>query len=252
MMRRIHSRIDPRDAAFLANVEHNRALAAELERRQHAVRTIRPERDLQRLERQGKMTVRARLEQLLDPGTPFLELSTLAAGETPYAEDAPGALEDEDDDQPADDEVGGARVARALDQVGLEDPVVGGQAEGAEGEQPVVPGQLVELPLPARRVEQEDEQQQETDVQRADHQAGERVKGGDDQLVDGEAQRGGDQHVLRQPAQIALLAVLVEFFGCGVVVRHAGTPGRMRTTNGRGGRNPARPATAHLSRPTSR
>ena len=91
MMRRIHSRIDPRDAAFLANVEHNRALAAELERRQHAVRTIRPERDLQRLERQGKMTVRARLEQLLDPGTPFLELSTLAAGETPYAEDAPGA-----------------------------------------------------------------------------------------------------------------------------------------------------------------
>ena len=91
MMRRIHSRSDPRDAAFLANVEHNRALAAELERRQHAVRTIRPERDLQRLERQGKMTVRARLEQLLDPGTPFLELSTLAAGETPYAEDAPGA-----------------------------------------------------------------------------------------------------------------------------------------------------------------
>jgi len=91
MMRRIHSRIDPRDAAFLANVEHNRALAAELDKRQHAVRNLRPERDLQRLERQGKMTVRARLEQLLDPGTPFLELSTLAAGETPYADDAPGA-----------------------------------------------------------------------------------------------------------------------------------------------------------------
>ncbi|RJG57866.1 methylcrotonoyl-CoA carboxylase [Sphingobium terrigena] len=91
MTRRIHSRLDPRDPAFLANVEHNRALARQLDERQQAARFARPERDLQRLERQGKMTVRARLEQLLDPGTPFLELSTLAAGESSYAADAPGA-----------------------------------------------------------------------------------------------------------------------------------------------------------------
>ena len=91
MTRRIHSRVDPRDPAFLANVEHNRALARQLDERQQAARFARPERDLQRLERQGKMTVRARLEQLLDPGTPFLELSTLAAGDSPYAADAPGA-----------------------------------------------------------------------------------------------------------------------------------------------------------------
>ena len=90
-MRRIHSRLNMRDPAFLANVEHNRALAAMLAERQHAARFVRPERDLQRLERQGKMTVRARLEELLDPGTPFLELSTLAAGEAPYGKDAPGA-----------------------------------------------------------------------------------------------------------------------------------------------------------------
>ncbi len=91
MTQRIESRIDARDPAFLANVEHNRALARELDERQQAARFRRPERDLQRLERQGKMTVRARLDQLLDAGTPFLELSTLAAGDASYAAEAPGA-----------------------------------------------------------------------------------------------------------------------------------------------------------------
>src|SRR3546814_16952053 len=88
MTRRIQSRIDPREPAFLANVEHNRALARQLDERQQAARFARPARDLQRLERQGKMTVRARLQQLLDPGTPFLELSTLAAGESSYGPSA--------------------------------------------------------------------------------------------------------------------------------------------------------------------
>jgi 3-methylcrotonyl-CoA carboxylase beta subunit len=75
---------------FLANVEHNRAVSKEFAERQHAARFARSARDLQRLERQGKLTARARLEELLDPGTPFLELSTLAAGEA-YEGAAPGA-----------------------------------------------------------------------------------------------------------------------------------------------------------------
>ena len=49
-----------------------------------------PQRDLDRLANQGKMRPRERIEKLLDPGTPFLELSSLAAnmaydGESPSA-----------------------------------------------------------------------------------------------------------------------------------------------------------------------
>ena len=39
----------------------------------------RPQRDIDRLRKQNKLLVRERLALLLDPGTPFLELSSLAA-----------------------------------------------------------------------------------------------------------------------------------------------------------------------------
>jgi 3-methylcrotonyl-CoA carboxylase beta subunit len=89
-MRRIASRIDGRGAEFAANAAANRALAAELAERQRVARTQRPARDLERLARQNKLFVRDRLDLLLDPGTPFLELSTLAAGRA-YGGDVPGA-----------------------------------------------------------------------------------------------------------------------------------------------------------------
>jgi len=89
-MRRILSQIDPNSAEFRANTAHNRALVAELKARQEAARHLRPERDLERLRRQNKMFVRDRIKALLDPGTPFLELSTLAAGEA-YGGEVPGA-----------------------------------------------------------------------------------------------------------------------------------------------------------------
>jgi 3-methylcrotonyl-CoA carboxylase beta subunit len=89
-MRRILSQIDPNSAEFRANATHNRALVAELKARQEAARNLRPERDLERLRRQNKMFVRDRIKALLDPGTPFLELSTLAAGEA-YGGEVPGA-----------------------------------------------------------------------------------------------------------------------------------------------------------------
>ena len=89
-MRRIESRIDPRSASFRAWDAASRERVAELRERQRAVREDRPQRDVERLERQGKLPVRKRIEHLLDPGTPFLELSTLAAC-TEYDGDAKSA-----------------------------------------------------------------------------------------------------------------------------------------------------------------
>ncbi|HEY3695593.1 acyl-CoA carboxylase subunit beta [Phenylobacterium sp.] len=89
-MSRIKSRIDPASAEFLENAAFHRGLAAELRRRQHDARFTRPQRDLDRLTRQGKLLPRERLDALLDPDTPFLELSTLAANQA-YDGEAPGA-----------------------------------------------------------------------------------------------------------------------------------------------------------------
>jgi 3-methylcrotonyl-CoA carboxylase beta subunit len=89
-MKRIQSQLDVRSAEFKANTEHNRRLASELRDRQDRARHHRPQRDRDRLARQGKLFVRDRLEHLLDPGTPFLELSTLAAN-MEYDGEVPGA-----------------------------------------------------------------------------------------------------------------------------------------------------------------
>jgi 3-methylcrotonyl-CoA carboxylase beta subunit len=89
-MRRIQSNFDTRSEAFRENREHNRQLAAELRSRHEEARTRRPQRDLDRLARQNKLFVRDRLALLLDPGTPFLELSTLAANMA-YDGEVPGA-----------------------------------------------------------------------------------------------------------------------------------------------------------------
>src|SRR5437879_4466303 len=87
---RIQSRVDTNSETFRANAAHNRALAAELRHGQQEARYQRPQRDLDRLARQNKMFLRDRLDALLDPNTPFLELSTLAANMA-YGGEAPGA-----------------------------------------------------------------------------------------------------------------------------------------------------------------
>ena len=89
-MKRIESRLDPHAEPFKANAAHNRALSADLRERQRRARFDRPAADLQRLARQGKLFVRERIERLLDPGTPFLELSTLAANMA-WGGEVPGA-----------------------------------------------------------------------------------------------------------------------------------------------------------------
>jgi 3-methylcrotonyl-CoA carboxylase beta subunit len=89
-VRRISSTISTQSAEFRANAAHNRRLAAEFRAKQEEARSRRPQRDLERLARQGKMLPRQRIEKLLDPGTPFLELSSLAANMA-YGGDSPSA-----------------------------------------------------------------------------------------------------------------------------------------------------------------
>jgi 3-methylcrotonyl-CoA carboxylase beta subunit len=89
-MRKIRSMASVSSAEFRANDVHNRALARDFREKQEAARRRRPQRDLERLARQGKMLPRERVEKLLDPGTPFLELSSLAAN-MDYEGDSPSA-----------------------------------------------------------------------------------------------------------------------------------------------------------------
>ena len=89
-MRRIRSAVSPASAEFRHRDEHNRRMVATFREKQRAARHDRPQRDLDRIERQGKMVPRDRLNLLLDPGTPFLELSSLAANMA-YDGASPGA-----------------------------------------------------------------------------------------------------------------------------------------------------------------
>jgi 3-methylcrotonyl-CoA carboxylase beta subunit len=70
--------------------EQMTALVAELRERLEQVRRGGPERARERHVRAGKLLPRDRVERLLDPGTPFLELSPLAAYGM-YDDDAPSA-----------------------------------------------------------------------------------------------------------------------------------------------------------------
>ena len=86
----IRSAIDTGSEEFRSRYVHNKALVAEFRKRQEAARHDRPARDVERVRRQGKMLPRERVEALLDPGTPFLEFSSLAANMA-YDGEAPGA-----------------------------------------------------------------------------------------------------------------------------------------------------------------
>jgi 3-methylcrotonyl-CoA carboxylase beta subunit len=89
-LRKIQSAISASSAEFRRNAAHNRRLVAEFRQKQEAARMTRPQRDLDRLKSQGKMRPRERIEKLLDPATPFLEFSSLAANRA-YGGESPGA-----------------------------------------------------------------------------------------------------------------------------------------------------------------
>jgi 3-methylcrotonyl-CoA carboxylase beta subunit len=87
---RIESHIRTDTPEFAENRSRMEALVSELRERTATVRQGGGPRYLQRHREQGKLPVRERIDKLLDPGSPFLELSTLAAWEM-YDNDAPSA-----------------------------------------------------------------------------------------------------------------------------------------------------------------
>jgi len=89
-MKRVESAVRSGTPEFRRRYAHNKALALRLKSKQESARHERPTRDLDRLASQGKLLPRQRLAKLLDPATPFLELSTLAANMA-YGGESPGA-----------------------------------------------------------------------------------------------------------------------------------------------------------------
>jgi 3-methylcrotonyl-CoA carboxylase beta subunit len=86
----LSSAVRPASAAFAANEAAHRALVADLQVQLERVRAGGGERARQRHVARGKLLPRERVEQLLDPGAPLLELSPLAAHGL-YDGAAPGA-----------------------------------------------------------------------------------------------------------------------------------------------------------------
>ena len=89
-MPRIPTRIDPSSPAFAANVAHHRALAEDLRAQVARVSDGGGLEAQKKHAARGKLLPRDRVRALLDPGTPFLELSQLAAHGM-YDGDAPSA-----------------------------------------------------------------------------------------------------------------------------------------------------------------
>ena len=71
--------ISSSDSEFKNNETHNRALVEELNQRLAVARQGGGPKYRERHEGRGKLFVRERIDRLLDPGSPFLELSALAA-----------------------------------------------------------------------------------------------------------------------------------------------------------------------------
>src|SRR6185436_15562558 len=90
VMDRISSKIRTDSPEFKANRDTMIAAVAELRDRLAQAREGGGSRYLQRHREQGKLPVRERIDLLLDEGSPFLELSPLAAWEM-YDNEAPGA-----------------------------------------------------------------------------------------------------------------------------------------------------------------
>jgi 3-methylcrotonyl-CoA carboxylase beta subunit len=87
---RLTSAIDPASDAFQRNAAFNRGLADELRGRVAEAALGGPEPIRARHVARGKLLPRERVERLLDPGAPFLEIGQLAANGI-YGDDAPGA-----------------------------------------------------------------------------------------------------------------------------------------------------------------
>jgi acetyl-CoA carboxylase carboxyltransferase component len=86
----LDTQIDPREPEFIRNSARMETLVAGLREQLARGRAGGGERYLQRHREQGKLPVRERISRLLDPASPLLELSPLAAWDM-YDNEAPGA-----------------------------------------------------------------------------------------------------------------------------------------------------------------
>lgn len=89
-MQPLSSQVDTNSKDFLINSEFNRALANDLRARIEKVRQGGGDDAVKKHKARKKLLPRERIEKVLDQGSPFLELSTLAA-EGVYDEEVPGA-----------------------------------------------------------------------------------------------------------------------------------------------------------------
>jgi len=89
-MQPLASHIDVNSEDFKKNAEFNRGLAQELKSKIEKVRQGGGEDSVKKHKSRNKFLPRERIEKILDPGSPFLELSTLAADGV-YEEEVPGA-----------------------------------------------------------------------------------------------------------------------------------------------------------------
>ena len=86
----LDSHINPADPLFTANRERMQQLVAQLRERTARARAGGGPQQVERHRAQGKLPARERIERLLDSGSPFLELSALAAIDM-YDNEAPAA-----------------------------------------------------------------------------------------------------------------------------------------------------------------
>ncbi|MBS0386596.1 MAG: methylcrotonoyl-CoA carboxylase [Proteobacteria bacterium] len=84
------SNIDPNSESFQKNAAHHRALAEQLRARTAEIAKGGSEAHRKRHTERGKLLPRERVERLLDPGAPFLEVGALAAYDL-YNGEAPAA-----------------------------------------------------------------------------------------------------------------------------------------------------------------
>ena len=87
---RLHSHVDPTGEPYARNAAAMQSAVDELQARLDVVRLGGPVASRERHVARGKLLPRDRVDALLDPGSPFLELSALAAGGM-YGDEAPGA-----------------------------------------------------------------------------------------------------------------------------------------------------------------
>ena len=89
-MPKLASKINPDSEEFKTNAAHMEALVKDLREKVAKISLGGSERSRERHLSRGKLLPRDRVEHLLDPGTPFLELSQFAGYEC-YEDDVPGA-----------------------------------------------------------------------------------------------------------------------------------------------------------------